>query len=86
MVSKCANPECLATFRYLHTGKLFRFETSFGHERRLGLGQNEVAMRPLRRLEFYWLCENCAPRMTLAYDRQSGLKVQPYTTAASAAA
>ena len=28
MLSKCANPGCLATFLYLHEGKLFRVDTS----------------------------------------------------------
>jgi hypothetical protein len=26
MLSKCANPSCRASFRYLHEGKLFRIE------------------------------------------------------------
>jgi hypothetical protein len=54
MVSKCANPDCVAAFRYCHTGKLFRMETSSGTERRRDMGQDEEEpRRQLRRVEFY---------------------------------
>lgn len=86
MVSKCANPDCSASFRYLHTGKLFRFEMPIGLERRAAMGESGVAPRPLKRLQFYWLCESCAPRMTLAYEAGSGVKVEPYASRVSAAA
>ena len=64
MVSKCANPNCFATFRYFHTGKLFRMETEAGPERRRTMGDDQKTRKPLRRLEFYWLCEDCAEKMT----------------------
>ena len=86
MVSKCANPNCAASFRYFHIGRLFRMETSSGLERRRSMGQDEVLSRPLRRIEFYWLCENCASKMTLVWDENSGVSVQPYARAVSAAA
>jgi hypothetical protein len=56
MVSKCANPDCSVPFRYFHTGKLFRAETSLGLDRRRALGQDLPQSKPLRRLEFFWLC------------------------------
>ena len=84
MVSKCANPECPATFRYFHIGKLFRVDTSSGPERRRAMGQDEAHLRPLRRLQFYWLCETCAPKMTLTYDHESGISVRPNAQAAAA--
>jgi hypothetical protein len=86
MVSKCANPNCAASFRYFHIGKLFRMETSSGLERRRSMGQEEVLSQPLRRIEFYWLCENCASKMTLVWDENSGVSVRPYARAVSAAA
>ncbi len=86
MVSKCANPNCAASFRYFHIGKLFRMETSSGLERRRSMGQDEVLSRPLRRIEFYWLCENCASKMTLVCDENSGVSVHAYARAVSAAA
>jgi len=86
MVSKCANPNCAASFLYFHEGKLFRVDTSSGSDRRRTLGQNEFTDRPLRRVEFYWLCESCASKMTLVYDEQTGMTVRPRVHAKSAAA
>lgn len=85
MVSKCANPNCAASFLYFHVGKLFRVDTSAGSDRRRSLGQDEFTDRRLRRVEFYWLCESCAPKMTLVFDKHTGA-VQPRVHAKSAAA
>lgn len=49
MVSKCANPACLAPFRYLHEGRIF---TVRGHGADLNV-------------ERYWLCSSCSESMTL---------------------
>ncbi len=60
MVSKCANPACMAPFRYLHEGRIFtvRAGASEGHA--------DVA-DPI--LERYWLCSRCSDRMTLVLQR-----------------
>jgi hypothetical protein len=63
MLSKCANPSCAAPFLYFHSGKLFRVE------RRRPVPQVEPSMsdpKPVRSIEYYWLCETCAGRLTLA--------------------
>ena len=87
MVSKCANPDCSATFRYFHVGKLFRLETTAGFDRRHSLDDDEgVASKPMRRIMFYWLCENCAARMTLGFNKNTGIYVRPEARAQSAAA
>jgi hypothetical protein len=86
MVSKCANSNCAASFLYFHVGKLFRMDTSSGMERRRSMVQDEVVTRRLRRVEFYWLCENCASQMTLVCDEQTGVSVRPNSRAVSAAA
>ena len=77
MVSKCANPECEVPFRYFHQGKLFRLETESGHERRRGLGVDSGLKKPLRRIEFFWLCENCSEKMTLVTEKDIGVTVRP---------
>ncbi len=69
MLSKCANPGCAATFLYLHEGKLFRFDTSI----------ETPAQIPVRRVEFFWLCEQCAQDMTRTYNRETGIKIVPLT-------
>lgn len=77
MVSKCANPECAATFRYFHVGKLFRLETETGHDRRRSMGDDDEVHKPLRRIEFYWLCEDCAQRMTIIFEKGEGVIARP---------
>ncbi|HEY7354264.1 MAG TPA: hypothetical protein VH596_15965 [Terriglobales bacterium] len=86
MLSKCANPDCAVTFRYFHTGKLYRVETSTGFERRRAMGLDGEPGKPLRRLEFYWLCQHCAEKMTLVYEKESGVTVRPDDLAHSAVA
>lgn len=86
MLSKCANPDCSARFRYFNQGRLFRIDTTSGFERRRALGENDSPQKPLRRIEFYWLCEGCARRMVLAYDKETGVSVRPQAYAHSAAA
>jgi hypothetical protein len=85
MVSKCANPDCSVPFRYFHTGKLFRAEIAAGLDRRRTLDQEARQNRPLRRLEFFWLCEDCAGKMTLIFNEESGVSVRHKDLARSAA-
>jgi hypothetical protein len=72
MLSKCANPECSASFRYFHEGQLFRVETEAPVETGPGFGTEKDA--PLRQIEFFWLCDNCAPAMTLTFERGVGIR------------
>ena len=76
MVSKCANPGCAATFLYFHKGKLFRIETPMDHALE-ETGYENGIRRPVRRLEFFWLCDNCARKMTLAFESGVGIAVRP---------
>jgi hypothetical protein len=76
VVSKCANPDCAATFRYFHQGKLFRLEIEAGLERRRALGSDNEIKKPLRRIEFYWLCEDCAQQMTIVFEKGVGVSAR----------
>ena len=79
MLSKCANPACSASFRYLHQGKLFRIEIVAGLDRRRAtLGSDDDKKKPLRRIEFYWLCEDCTKKMTVILDNETGVSVRPF--------
>lgn len=49
MLSKCAHPACFNQFRYLRLGKVFKVRMPAVHE-----GSKE------HRIEYFWLCENCA--------------------------
>jgi hypothetical protein len=86
MVSKCANPECTTPFLYFHRGRLFRMETEGRQERRRNMGGESGAAKPLRRIEFYWLCQDCAEKMTLVFDRTMGISVRPRPNPAAQAA
>ncbi len=61
MVSKCANPACMAPFRYLHEGRIFTVRTEGAEHRPDGADP---------KVERYWLCSTCSDRMTLVL--QSG--------------
>jgi len=86
MVSKCANPECSTPFRYFHEGKLFRLETKLGPDRRRALDTADDAKKTMHRLEFFWLCDDCAGKMTLIAEKGVGVSVRPYLSANATAA
>jgi hypothetical protein len=95
MLSKCTNPGCFAQFHYFHQGKLFRWETAgAARDNNPSFGADPEIKAPARRIEYFWLCEDCAASMTLAFDRKVGvvvhplehsLEVQPLKCAAAAA-
>ena len=71
MVTKCSNPSCSASFRFLHCGKLFHFE------KRPQLTDDVAARTPANSAEMYWLCDVCAAEFTLAADVEHGVRVVP---------
>jgi len=84
MVSKCANPECGASFRYFHQGRLFRLETESGYDRRRAFGPESGSKKPLRHIEFFWLCQECDAKMILVSEKGSGVAVRPRLKSAAA--
>jgi hypothetical protein len=60
VLSKCANPACLARFRYLHEGRIFNIET--------GTASAESDRSPLHKIEHFWLCERCAQVFELVLE------------------
>ena len=73
MLHKCANPACLNPFRKLSQGKLFLVETPPVEEptttRKRGLTNH--------RIEYYWLCDQCAFVLTLSYENGRGVVAVP---------
>ncbi len=65
VISKCANPECFATFRYLHEGKLFEFEVRLFDELFVDPSSASHNEKPSREIERFWLCDSCASTMTI---------------------
>jgi hypothetical protein len=74
MLSKCANPDCSTPFLYLREGKLFRMEIPVD-----GTSENDAATSAAvrYRVEFFWLCDYCSNRMTLAWKRGQGVRAVP---------
>ena len=83
MVTKCANPGCSNHFLYMNEGKVFRFELHCETEGDAGFGRRTGATR---RIEFFWLCSNCAAGMTVTYDKSRGVAVQRLDNRAHATA
>jgi len=71
MLSKCANPGCPAPFLYLHQGRLFRLDTGTEYPR------GQTTQKTARNLEFFWLCDECAAKLTLRYKKGVGVTVVP---------
>jgi hypothetical protein len=68
MVSKCANPACSVSFRYLHTGKLFRFDARYTAE-------SAASARVARNTaELFWLCGDCAKKLVVVWDPDEGAR------------
>lgn len=61
MLSKCANPVCSATFRYLHQGRIFQLVLTPAAE--LAAAENG-----LLRVERFWLCDACSKEMNVIWD------------------
>jgi hypothetical protein len=76
MLSKCANPECSNSFRYLSQGTLFRWDGLAKAQHRLNLVPNPVK-NPIPRIEFYWLCKDCSSHLVVVYREGIGITVRP---------
>jgi hypothetical protein len=98
MLSKCANPDCSAKFRYLHDGKVFRIDLDHhfagpeeGHEALFSQAvqpahrgpQLLIASKPESRPEYFWLCGDCSQHMTVGADH-SGIVLVPVLKQAAA--
>ncbi len=78
MVSKCANPDCSAVFRYLREGRLFNFEVTKSNPLRV------AGVHIARSYEHFWLCPSCSVSMTLVKDNGS-VAVRPLAKSAAKA-
>lgn len=65
MLSKCANPACPAPFLYLHEGKIFNIEVEVPSA---PYASEYVLNGRARKLEHYWLCDNCLRSMTVVLE------------------
>lgn len=70
MISKCANPDCGAPFRYLREGKLFQLYT--GPDPVPASGSEPKTSRPM---EYFWLCGRCAATLRLEFEKKNGAAI-----------
>jgi hypothetical protein len=77
MLYKCANEACYTPFRRLREGKLFQVETEYFAEKAVNGTRRARRGRPWRRVEHYWLCDQCASYVTLTFDRKRGVVTVP---------
>lgn len=82
MLSKCLNPRCAATFRYLGEGRLFRIDFSEVARRKNALAGRTLAAVGERPAEHFWLCQNCAPNMTIQLSEVGEVRLISLETAA----
>jgi hypothetical protein len=75
VLHKCANPNCTNPFRKLSQGKLFLVDAQPFEEpaARRARWKN----RPGQRVEYYWLCDQCAFALTLSYEKGRGVVAVP---------
>jgi len=79
MVSKCANPSCVERFLYLHKGKLFRLDT--GNAAPNGAAKTGASGKSVRKTQYFWLCEDCARKMTVVFREGVGIMTRPLARA-----
>jgi hypothetical protein len=73
MLSKCANPDCGASFHYLGQGKLYEIR----NQPVLAGPQLVIPKKAAGRSERFWLCNDCASIMTLAVDASQKVVLIP---------
>src|SRR5271166_2958066 len=74
MLHKCANPQCAKPFRRLSEGRLFLLESEVSAAT---VGRAKGEDRGGRRIEHFWLCDECAPVLTLSFEKGRGMVAVP---------
>jgi hypothetical protein len=78
MLSHCANSQCSMPFLRLRQGKLFLVETEcVAKSGELTPPSSPYMRQRPRRVERYWLCDQCAEVWTLVHDQHQGIVLVP---------
>ena len=77
MVAHCINPDCRVALRTFSEGRLFQFEVvsisvPAQDDRRLPFDE-----KPTRQTSHFWLCGDCATRLSLTLEPSDGLRLVP---------
>ena len=81
MLSKCANPACFASFRYLHVGRIFTLLSGSEFDGAYAVWDRAVEQH----VERFWLCDACCQTITVCRvnDRTVVRPLPPRQRAAS---
>jgi len=82
MLGKCANPSCDVPFRYLRGGKLFLVDLTASNEE---INVEGFDRHRLHHSTYFWLCDACSSKMSVAIDREGTAVIQPIGSRAPAA-
>lgn len=86
MLSHCANPQCSKPFLRLRQGKLFLVEAEcVATPGDLPISPSTQTRRRPRRVDRYWLCDQCANVWTLVHDLNQGIVLMPLPRAVASA-
>jgi len=77
MLSHCANSQCSKPFLRLREGKLFVVEAGQPNPSEPESPPFLQARQPNRRVERYWLCDQCAAVWTLIFEPRQGIRLVP---------
>ena len=77
MLAHCINPDCRVALQTFSEGRLFQFEVvsisiPARDDRRLPFDE-----KPRRQTSHFWLCGNCATRLSLTVEPSEGLRLVP---------
>jgi hypothetical protein len=75
MLHKCANPNCAHPFRKLSEGKLFLAEVGSWRSPESTTAKWDDRTPP--RVEYFWLCDQCACVLTLSFEKGKGMVTVP---------
>ena len=86
MLSRCANLQCSKPFLQLGQGKLFLIETGCVTKLDQNITSRSVFARHApRRVERYWLCDQCSQVWTLIHDHNQRIGLFPLPQPANTA-
>jgi|SRR5580698_4490584 hypothetical protein len=77
MLSHCANSQCSRPFLRLGQGKLFLVEAGCVAKSGEVTATSSRMRQSVRRVERYWLCDQCAEVWTLVRDRSQAIELMP---------
>ena len=71
MLHKCANPPCSTLFRKMSEGRLFQLP------RPAVVPEGKKPRHAGYGVEYFWLCDQCSPSLTLQFDPEFGVVPVP---------